>query len=166
MASARQGVVRIHVDVAPETVWALLADLDRMGEWSPECYRVEWLDGARSPAQPGARFKGWNRFGRMRWAVTCEVKAADPGRELAWSTVEKDREMVRWSYRLEPVDGGTDITESFEVRWLPLMARLAEDVLMRDRDRRREEAMRTTLERIKALAEGTPQPTSPPKQGP
>jgi hypothetical protein len=44
--------------------------------------------------------------------------------------------------------------ESFQVIWLPLNARLAEDVLMRDRDRRREEAMRMTLNRIKILAEG------------
>jgi hypothetical protein len=30
---------------------------------------------------------------------------------------------------------------------------LAEDLLMRDRNRRREEAMRATLQRIKAVAE-------------
>lgn len=153
MASARYGEVRIHVEVPPQRVWSLLADLDRMGEWSPECYRVEWLNGAKSPATPGARFKGWNRYGRMQWSVTCEVTAVEPNQELAWSTVDGDREMVRWRYRFEPADGGTDLTESFEVMWLPFMARLAEDVLMRDRDRRREQAMRTTLERIKALAE-------------
>ena len=44
--------------------------------------------------------------------------------------------------------------ESFQVIWLPFNARLAEDLLMRDRDRRREEAMRTTLNRIKDFAEG------------
>ena len=36
---------------------------------------------------------------------------------------------------------------------LPPTAAYAEDVLMRDRDRRREEAMRTTLKRIKDTAE-------------
>ena len=153
MASARHGEVRIRIDAPPQRVWALLADLDRMGEWSPECYRVEWLDGAKSPATPGARFKGWNRYGRMHWSVTCEVTTVEPNQEIAWSTVDGEREMVRWRYRFEPADGGTDLTESFEVKWLPFTARLAEDVLMRDRDRRREQAMRTTLERIKALAE-------------
>ncbi len=160
MASARSGEVRLHVNASPETVWRLVADLDRMGEWSPECYRVEWLDGARSPAAPGARFKGWNRYGRMRWSVTCEVKTAEPPRELAWSTVQGDREMVRWRYILEPSNAGTDVTESFEVSWLPFMARFAEDVLMRDRDTRRTDAMRATLERIKAIAE-TSDPASP-----
>jgi hypothetical protein len=85
--------------------------------------------------------------------MTCEVKSAEPGRELAWSTVQRDRELVRWRYLFEPAEGGTDLTESFEVVWLPLTARLAEDVLMRDRDRRREDSMRATLNRIKDIAE-------------
>ncbi len=133
-----------------------------MGEWSPECYRVRWLEGAKSPATAGARFKGSNRFGWLRWSMTCEVKAADPGRELAFSTVRGERECVRWRYQLEPANGGTDITESFEVVWLPLDARIGEDFLMRDRDRRREQGMRATLERIKAIAEaGEPSGADP-----
>jgi hypothetical protein len=131
----------------------LVADLERMGEWSPECYRVQWLDEATSPATPGARFQGWNRYDERRWSVICEVKTAEPGRELAWSTLEDGRELVRWRYLFEPAGGGTDLIESFEVVWLPPTAEYTEDVLMRDRDRRREEAMRTTLERIKDTAE-------------
>ena len=153
MRSARSGQVQAHIDAPPQEVWALLADLEQMGRWSPECYRVQWLGGATSPATPGARFQGWNRFGWMRWSMTCEVKTADPGRELAFSTIQRDRELVRWRYRLGPAGDGTDVIESFEVIWLPFTARLAEDVLMRDRDRRREEAMRATLSRIKDLAE-------------
>lgn len=155
MTSAREGQVRMHIDAAPETVWALLADIERMGEWSPECRRVKWLDGAASPATTGARFKGWNKSGLLRWSMTCEVKVADPGRELAWATVRGPRDIVWWRYRLEPAKGGTDVTESFEaVRW-PLDVRVFEDIVMRDRDSRREQAMRTTLERIKAVAEAT-----------
>jgi hypothetical protein len=82
---------------------------------------------------------------------------ADPGRELAWSTLRGGREMVRWRYFMQPVDGGTDLTESFECIWLPLDARVAEDFIMRDRDRRREDAMRTTLQRIKAALEAPAQ---------
>lgn len=153
VASARQGQLRLYINASPDTVWSLLANLDRMGEWSPECYRVAWLDGASSPASPGARFKGWNRFGLMRWSMTCEVKTAEPPRKISWSTIQRGRELVRWCYQLEPAGGGTDVTESFGVVWLPLSARLAEDVLMRDRDRRREQAMRTTLDQIRAAAE-------------
>jgi uncharacterized protein YndB with AHSA1/START domain len=154
--TARSGEVRIHIDASPDRVWELVADLERMGEWSPECYRVEWIEGASSPAVPGARFRGWNRFGLLRWSVPCEVKTADPGRELAFSTIDRGREMVRWCYRLEPTDDGANLIESFEVMWLSLAGRLAEDFLMRNRDRRREEAMRATLQRIKAMVEVTP----------
>lgn len=153
MTSARQGEVRMHIDAPPEAVWALLADVERMGEWSPECYRVEWLDGAAPPAATGARFKGWNKSGLLRWSMTCEVKVADPGRELAWSTVKGDRDIVWWRYRLESSNGGTDVTESFEAVQWPLDVRVFEDIVMRDRDRKREQAMRTTLERIKAAVE-------------
>ena len=155
MSSARKGEVRVHVDASPDVVWALVADLDRMGEWSPECYRVEWRDGAASPATPGARFKGWNRYGLMRWSVTCEVKTAEPGRTLSWATLQRGREMTRWQYDFAPADGGTELTESFDVKWLSPVARVAGDWLMRDRDRRRADAMRATLERIKTIAEGT-----------
>ena len=155
MGSARRGEVQVRINAPPETVWGLLADVERMGEWSPECYRVRWLDGATSPATPRARFKGWNKFGWLRWSVACEIKVAEPGRELAFSTISRGRESVRWRYRLEASNGETLVTESFEVCWLALDARFVEDVLMRDRDRRREQGMRTTLERIKTIAEGS-----------
>jgi len=137
MASARRGEVRTHIDAPPNRVWSLLAHLERMGEWSPECHRVDWLDGATAPAKPGARFKGSNKAGLIRWSMKCEVKTADPGKELAFSTYRGNRECVRWRYQLEPADGGTDIIESFDVIWLPRDAVLFEDFLMRDRDRRR-----------------------------
>ena len=68
----------------------------------------------------------------------------------------------RWRYRLEPTGDGTDLIESFQVIWLPFTARLAEDVLMRDRDRRPEEAMRATLKRINDLAENGAAPADRP----
>lgn len=153
MISARYGEVSIHIDAPAERVWSLLSHLDRMGDWSPECYRVRWLDGATSPAVPGSRFRGSNKFRWIRWSMTCEVKTALPGRELIFSTLRGTRECVRWRYLLETTASGTDLTESFEVLWLPLEARIFEDHLMVDRDRRREQSMRTTLERIKSLAE-------------
>ena len=153
--SAREGQVSLHMDAPSEKVWDLLADVERMGDWSPECYRVEWLDGATSPATAGARFKGWNRSGRMKWSMTCKVSEADPGRKVSWTTLFGAREGVRWTYRLDPAaDGGTDVTEAFEVLHLSLLGVLAEDFLMRNRDQQREQGMRTTLERIKAVVEG------------
>lgn len=153
MRSARSGSVQAHINAPADVVWALLADVERMSEWSPECYRVEWLDGASSPAKPGARFRGWNRYDKLDWSVPCLVKSAVPGVEISWSTLAGDREMTTWSYRLTPSAGGVDVVESFDVQWYSQPARLAEDFLMRNRDERRLDGMRSTLQRIKEVAE-------------
>lgn len=153
MASARTGEERIHVNASPDVLWELLSDVEQMGEWSPECYRVEWADGATPPAKRGARFRGFNKWGPVRWSMTCEVKSAEPGREISWATIQGDRELVTWSYRLEPAGGGTDLIESFEVHYLPLGPRIFEDFLMVNRDKHRSAAMAATLKRIKAAAE-------------
>ena len=155
MTSARSDEVRIHVDAPPQGVYDLLADVERMCEWSPECRRVRWLGGASSPGEVSARFKGSNRSGLLRWSMECEVKVADRGRELAWSTVRGGKEIVRWRYRMEPDDGGTKLVESFEAISWPLDVRFFEDVVMRNRNEKRRAAMRTTLERIKRVAEST-----------
>ena len=153
MRTATHGEVRTTVAASPERLWAILSDLDRMGEWSPECYRVEWLDGATSPARVGARFRGRNRYGWMRWSMNCTVQEVEPATRLAWSTMSGDRELVRRTYRLEAKGDATELIETFDVYALPLYARIAEDYLMRDRDRRREAGMTATLERIRAIAE-------------
>lgn len=161
MTSARQGEVRERIEAPSGRIWDLLADVTRMGEWSPECYRVRWLDGATSPAQVGARFKGSNKTGPLRWSMTCEVKAAERGREISWSTIWRGHEVVRWTYRLEPSGAGTDVIESFEALSWPLYVRFFEDIVMRDRDARREAAMRMTLARIKKVAETEGAPPRP-----
>ena len=87
--------------------------------------------------------------------MVCEVKTAEAGREISWSTIQSGRELVRWRYRFKPADDGTDVAESFEVLWPPPLACLFEDVMMVNRDRKREEAMRATLERIRQTAEAS-----------
>ena len=46
------------VAARPELVWDLVADITRVGGWSPECIRAAWVTepGLRSPApgSPGA----------------------------------------------------------------------------------------------------------------
>lgn len=104
---------RVHIDAPPEQIYALVADITRMGEWSPECYRCEWLDGAGSAAV-GARFKGYNRH-RIRWTNKPTVIAADPGREFAFTRTGPGAGKVTWRYRMTPNGGGTHLVESYEV---------------------------------------------------
>ena len=72
-----------------------------MGEWSPECYRCEWLDGATAAAV-GVRFRGYNRLGRYRWERTAIVTAAERGRELSFATLDErtGRRETQWQYTI------------------------------------------------------------------
>ena len=143
------------VDAPAARIYDLVADLPRMGEWSPECNRVEWLDGATGPAV-GARFVGHNQTGprkMIKWSRHGRVLVADPGREFAFATEEGHRQSTIWRYVLESVDGGTRVTESYDVEWIPTWARIGDVLLNRHRDLLKN--MRHTLEHLKAAAEAS-----------
>lgn len=147
--------VQLLIDASPQLVYDLVADMPRMGEWSPECVRVEWVDGATGPVE-GARFVGHNRIGPrglIRWSRRGRVVRANPGREFAFVTEEGGREGTVWRYTFEPVDGGTRVTESYEIEWLPAWARILDVPTNRHRDLL--ENMRHTLEQLKVVAEAT-----------
>jgi hypothetical protein len=132
-------------------VYRVVSDVTRMGEWSPETTKCEWLDGATSPAV-GTRFKGSNKRGWITWSTKPAVVVADPGREFAFD-VDTD---VRWTYRFAAEGAGTNLTESFEMlRDLRWHYAFAERWLMRVKDRHAdlERGMAQTLERIKAVVE-------------
>jgi uncharacterized protein YndB with AHSA1/START domain len=144
-----QGQASIHIESSPEAVFALITDVTRMGEWSPECVKAEWVDGATGPAV-GARFKGHNKLGRfVKWSTTPEVTAVEPGRVFEFRTKE-----TIWRYELAPAaGGGTDVTESFEtVSYGKAMQLVAPE---RKRQPQIVEGMHETLRRIKATAEKT-----------
>ena len=145
-----RGEVRSHIEAAPLTVYALVSDVTRMGEWSPETQRANWIGGATGP-EPGARFRGTNRRGLLRWSNKPRVDVADPGREFTFTTSLLGRDLTTWRYRFEPSGDGTDVIESFDARDTII-------VKLMGGDRRREEleaGMRTTLERLKDVAERT-----------
>jgi hypothetical protein len=144
---------QIVINADPERIYDLISNLPRMGEWSPECERVEWTGGSTTTAV-GARFVGHNRggpFRLMRWSRRGRVLAADRGREFAFVTEEGDRESTVWRYRFEPAPGGTRVTESYQVRWIPTWARIIDIPTNRHRELR--EAMSHTLRRLQGTAE-------------
>ena len=144
---------QIVVKATPELVYDLVADLPRMGEWSPECNGVEWTNDTNGLAV-GATFVGHNRggpFKLMRWSRCGRVLAAERGREFAFVTEEGGRESTLWRYRFESVENGTSVTESYEVKRLPTWARIID--VPTNRHGELKEAMRHTLEQLKAAAE-------------
>lgn len=147
--------VAVSIEAPPSRVWPMIADLTRMGEWSPETVEVTWLDGATQPAV-GARFKGRNKR-RGSWSTTCTVTELEPGRTLAFSVGKGE---TTWRFDVD-ADGerGTTLRETFEIvtepgavgRW---MTKLGVGVAWADRADDLEAGARTTLENIKTAAEG------------
>jgi uncharacterized protein YndB with AHSA1/START domain len=141
------------IDAPPERIYDLVADMARMGEWSPECQRVEWSGGSTVPVV-GATFIGHNKGGPanlMRWSRKGRVLVAEPGRQFAFVTEEGGRDSTEWHYRFEPTEGGTRVVESYVVRWIPLWARIVDIPTNRARELR--DSMEHTLGQLKAAAE-------------
>jgi uncharacterized protein YndB with AHSA1/START domain len=144
----------VHVDAPPEKVWGLVSDITNTGKLSPETFEAEWLDGASAPAV-GVRFRGHvrrNGRGPVYW-TKCEIVACDPGQEFAFVVGTKDRHANTWRYHFEPADGGTSVTESYELADNAVL-RLYWKIMGSRRGRTNADGMRQTLERVKALAEG------------
>jgi len=106
----------ISIDAAPEVVYALVADVTRTPEFSPEILDCTWLDGATGPAV-GARFKATNKSKPKRpsWNNKPVVTVADPGREFAFTRTEPFAGTILWRYRLEREGDRTRLTESYSV---------------------------------------------------
>jgi hypothetical protein len=143
----------VHIDALPGEVYALVSDLPRMGEWSPENTGGRWLGGTTVPAV-GARFKGTNRAGVRRWSTTVTVVEATPGEAFAFDVAYGPLAVARWSYRITPVNGGCDVTESWDDRRTGLMNVIgAIGSGVRDRATFTKSSIETTLANLKAAAE-------------
>ncbi len=151
-ANGIEGSATVHIQAPLEKVYALVTDVTRMGEWSPETYKAEWIEGATGPA-PGARFKGHNKLGLLRWSTKPTVKAAVPGQEFTFETGKAGKEDTRWCYRLTAKEGGTDLTESFEALRYPAVFKLTNPP--KKRTAKLQSDIERTLQRIKAAAEGS-----------
>lgn len=118
------GAVERVVAAGPQEVYALVCDVTRIGERSPECHTATWVGGV--PGTVGAVFRGRNRVGLLaRWSRRCQVTEAEPGRAFAFRTLPERwdptrRDSTTWTYRIEPVEGGTRVEHSYEITLLPL----------------------------------------------
>lgn len=146
--------VTVEMAAPPERVWGLVSDITNTGRFSPETFEAEWLDGATAPAV-GVRFRGHvkrNQKGPTYW-TTCRITACEPGRVFEFTVENRGKPVNTWRYEFEPRPEGCAVTESFQLAdTLPL--RIYWALLGWARGRTNRNGMRTTLERIKAVAEG------------
>lgn len=145
--------VTVHMAASPEKVWALVSDVTRIGEFSPETFEAQWLDGATGPAV-GAKFRGHvkrNGKGPVYW-TTCTVRECEPGRVFSFGVGPADKPLNVWRYELAPSGDGTDVSESFQLAsTMPL--RLYWAMLGWARGKTNRDGMRTTLEKMKTVVE-------------
>ena len=147
------GEVSLHMDAPPEKVWALVTDVTRIGEFSPETFEGKWTRGSTGPAV-GATFAGHvkrNGVGPTYWSPCVVTKCVE--NELFEFSVGTEKVAVNnWGYRLEAEGSGTKVTEYFRLEpMLPI--RLYWSLMGHLRGRTNEKGMRTTLERMKAVVE-------------
>ena len=140
-----------EIPAAPRTVYDLISEVTEMSRYSPETVEARWLDGATT-ATVGARFRGVNALGRLRWTTKPAVTVADPGHRFAFRVPSGARST--WTYQLDPIEGGTLVTESIVTeRPLPALVRfLIRRAGVQDRAAHLRAGMCTTLDR---LAEAT-----------
>jgi len=140
---------------APEELWGLVADITRMGDWSPETTSAEWVGGAQGPSA-GAHFKGTNQMGSKKWKSDCVVTACEPGRRFAFDVKAGPFKVAGWTYEFASTDGGCLVTERWDdhrgnlITWIsPLITGT------KDRAKRNQETMTETLERLASAVEKT-----------
>ena len=150
----------IDISATPETVYGMISDLPRMGEWSPENTGGRWLDG--TPAQAGATFIGTNKMAGMgdmgahEWESKCKVTVAEPGAHFEFEVGDTDDggPYSRWKYLMQDNGaGGTKLTEAWNVLALPQGMDKMGDEMLQARQEMMVSGIETTLAAIKESAE-------------
>jgi uncharacterized protein YndB with AHSA1/START domain len=99
------------IAASPGVLWPLVSDIDLPARFSSEFRGAEWLDGATEPAL-GARFRGTSEHAVVgQWQVECTIVEYEPERVFGWAVGDVEVPAARWRFTLEPVDGGTLVTQ-------------------------------------------------------
>lgn len=139
-----------------ERVWTMVADLPRMGEWSPENAGATWLRGATGP-KAGATFSGSNENGNKRWKTSGTIVDADPGRLFTFRITAKGFKVAEWRYEFETTATGCRVTETWIDQRGLIAKKLGKPVSgVADRVAHNRRTMEQTLERLKHAAESAP----------
>jgi len=92
------------IDAPPGAVWAVLADLRRMPELSPELVRMIPLKSGG--LRPGQWYLGLNRRKAVLWPTRSVVTDVEKSRKVVWDTRTSG---ARWIWELTPEGEGTRV---------------------------------------------------------
>jgi uncharacterized protein YndB with AHSA1/START domain len=143
---------QIDIDAPVTKVWALVSDLNRMSQWSPQCRVMKALGG---PLRQGSRTINLNRRKFLFWPTTSRITEFIPDKKLAFRVNQNG---TVWSYELEPTSTGTRLTESRHAEnGVSAFSNMSVNALMGgvpSFERELVDGMNESLSRIKAAAEG------------
>jgi hypothetical protein len=131
----------VVVAAAPAVVFAVLADPRRHAEFDGSGTVRGVLSGP-DRLGPGARFGMTMRWG-LPYRISNTVVEFDEGRRIAWRHFGRHV----WRYELEPVAGGTRVTETFD--YTP--ARSPRALELAGAPQRNLRSIRATLDRLADL---------------
>jgi polyketide cyclase/dehydrase/lipid transport protein len=143
-----------EVRASADQVYAVVSDVTRTPEWSPETTRVEWL-------APN-RFQAWNRRRLGRWRTVANVVEAEPGHKFSYVVQALGGDWTHWTYLIERGSSAdtTRLTEEFRMCVpLPLGAVVFERFFLFVWDRRADlqQNLESSVHRIRTIIEaGTP----------
>ena len=141
------------IAASPETVWALVTDLERMGEWSPENQGGNWVAPA-TEAAVGAVFKGSNSHDKRTWTTKVKVLEFDSPHRFSFRLLAGRLGSCDWVYALEPSELGCLVTESWVDQRTPLLTWTGKIYTgIRDRGKHNRDSMLATLEAIATVVE-------------
>jgi hypothetical protein len=146
---------QVEINATPAQVYALISDIDSMIELSEETASFRWLGGATA-ATVGAKFRGTNRKGPLRWSTISTVTAAEPNTRFGFDVHALGMPVASWRYDITPTDAGCVLTESTwdsRTSVLKVVGSLASGTFQRQAANQRN--IECTLQRIKARAEST-----------
>ena len=146
----------IEINASPETVWSLVTDMERYGEWSSENTGGYWRkneDGVPGTGEVGDEFVGINRRGDDEWKALVEIIVREENKAFAFVTGGSAMNLIHWRYDIEPTDSGTTLTESWALMNLsPLMIEHGDEEIQY-RATNAKESITATLKGMKAAAE-------------
>lgn len=142
----------VEISAGPDEVWAVVSDVARMPEFSPELRRL-FVIGSKEP-RVGMKMVGINRRKYVAWPTTSQVVRLEPGRAVAWKTRESG---ATWTYELEPTGSGTRVTGRRDLPKFTVGTTLLAPVIggAEGHDQELADGIRATLERIKATVEAS-----------
>jgi hypothetical protein len=115
MSNTEQVSVSRIIPATPEALFVIVADANRHADFDGSG-SVKAAVGDPEPLVLGSKF-GMNMRIGLPYRTKNEVVEYEQDRLIAWAHIGKHR----WRYTFEPVQGGTEVTETFDwstARWV------------------------------------------------